>query len=332
MQNKMKKFRLVVPWQEQPAHDCSAARQDLVEREIPHGERHSLEKQAIHFILDPELETAINTALAVSAPILLTGEPGTGKTQTAYFIQRYFGINLYTYQVRSTSTAEDLKWDFDAVAYLQEAYRARERQTKPRIGLKISEANTERRKIGTKDDPRLPFLNEGTLWMAFEDKRPSVLLLDEIDKAPRDFPNDLLQELAQYKFKHPFIKGKWINLKAPVPPIVVITSNDERRLPDAFLRRCIYHRIELTKDLIANAVNSRFPALDPELKEAALARFWDLRKHRHLQKKPSTAELIAWLTVLTAQEIEPDDLKQANLKELPARMVLIKDQDDIKRL
>jgi len=157
-----------------------------------------------------------------------------------------------------------------------------------------------------------------------------VLLIDEIDKAPRDFPNDLLHELDQHRFPHPFIKNQWIEPRCGRPPIVVVTSNDERRLPDAFLRRCIFHHIALTPELVKDAVEAHaldFPDLDRATRDAARERFWELRDSG-IDKKPSTAELLVWLCILSARGIDADPLRQAPLAELPGIGALVKDKGD----
>jgi MoxR-like ATPase len=252
-------------------------------------------------------------ALAVGAPLLLTGEPGTGKTQVAWYLGWYFGIQVYAYQVRSTSTADDIKYDFDAVAYLRNAQdkeAARMERTDDRV------------------------LRHKALWEAYDDPGASVLLIDEIDKAPRDFPNDLLLELDKHEFQHPFL-NKTIRPRHDKPPIVVITSNVERRLPDAFLRRCIFYHLKLTPELVQAAVRARagdFPHLDTATQDAALDRFWQLYRHEQLLKRPSTAEVLVWLAILSAKGTTADELQNAPLAELPGLHALIKDQGDIDRL
>jgi len=225
------RFELVTALQDHDRHDRQAARQRL-ETHLPPRTLLDFKQSAKYFRLDKNLEIAINMALAVGAPLLLTGEPGTGKTQVAYYLGWYFDdIPVFAYQVRSTSTAEDMKYDFDAVAYLRTAQ-----------GTATGKASR-----------RQDFLRQKALWQAYECPTPSVLLIDEIDKAPRDFPNDLLLELDKHRFRHPF-EDRDIAYSAPRPPIVVITSNAERRLPDAFLRRCIYYHIELTEELVRAAL------------------------------------------------------------------------------
>jgi MoxR-like ATPase len=270
-----------------------------------------LEESAQSYQLDASLETALNMALVVGTPLLLTGEPGTGKTQVAWYLGWYFGIPVYTYQVRSTSSADDMKYDFDAVAYLR---------------------NAQDDKEAAKD--RTAYLRKKGLWQAYECETPSILLIDEIDKAPRDFPNDLLQELANHRFQHPF-QNETITPVSGKPPIVIITSNVERRLPDAFLRRCIFHHIELTEELVRQAVEARkssFPRLDEETRSEALVRFKEIRENEQIQKLPTTAEVLVWLSILSAQGVTAEDLKSASLDELPGLTALLKDKEDIDRL
>lgn len=292
-------------------HDRPAAHAALAARRLPPAHK-DFRVAARRFQLEEDLQTAINMALAVGAPLLLTGAPGTGKTQVAWFLGEYFGIAVHDFQVKSTSTARDLKYDFDAVGYLREAQH-------PETGV--------RRR-------REDFLVKGPLWLAYEAERTTVVLIDEIDKAPRDFPNDLLQELDKHCFTHPFDPKQRVAAPTDRPPIVIVTSNAERRLPDAFLRRCIVHHIDLTEDLVRKIVQARsddFPRLSEEFASAAIARFFELRTVPNLGKPPSTAELLVWLTILSAAGTSRDDLDKP-LRELPALGALIKDRDDLGRI
>lgn len=263
---------------------------------------------------DPALVDAVNVALAAGAPLLLTGEPGTGKTQLAHYLAWYFHLPadgehqaFFPVYVRSSTTAEDLLYHFDAVAYLHAA------QDPSRKGTLDKHA----------------FVEPGALWRAYDVKGPSLVLLDEIDKAPRDFPNDLLNVLDKHEFTVRETR-RVVQAEGP-PPVVVITSNSERRLPEPFLRRCVVHHIAFTDELVRRAMQARrmdFPSLPADAQEVALQRFLELRD-RELRKKPATAELLTWLMVLAARgDISAKGLRATALAELPALSVLIKDQDD----
>lgn len=290
-----------------PGHHPEQARARLAERRRPPSLDADRAVAGFRPLKDHLL--AINTAIHVGAPLLLTGEPGTGKTQTAAYIAGFFAIPQYSFQVKSTSTADDLKYDFDAVGYLHWA------QTE----------DSEHRHKSRRD-----FLQKRALWRAYDDAGDTVLLIDEVDKAPRDFPNDLLHELDQHSFSHPFDDKETIKPRSGRPPIVIITSNDERRLPDAFLRRCIFHRIELTEQLIEDAVEAHlddFPHLDADTRAVARERFWELRDSG-IDKRPSTAELLVWLCILSARRIDADSLRAKPLIELPGIGALVKDAQD----
>ena len=309
-------FELVDP----TAGPADTGRRDAFVRRATPASLRSHTKGAEQYEPDPPLVTAINTALAVGAPLLLTGEPGTGKTQVAYYLGHYFGVpgHVYPLFVRSTTTASDLEYTFDAVAYF--------RHDPGRDG----------------DKARGDFVEPGPLWKAYETDGPAVVLLDEIDKAPRDFPNDILNVIDQNKFR---VREKevdddpdefWVELEGDrAPPFVVVTSNSERRLPEPFLRRCVFHHIEFTDDLIERAVAAHkqgaFPDLGDDVRKAALARFTELRG-RGLTKKPATAELLVWLAVLAARGVKARELEGAALKDLPALGTLLKNRDDLKSL
>jgi MoxR-like ATPase len=274
----------------------------------------NLKESAKFYKPDAELVTALNAALTVGSPLLVTGDPGTGKTQVAYWVAYHLGIadRLYSLNVRSTSVANDLFYRFDAVGYF---HAANQRSESP--------------------EPLDPkhFRKKQALWLAFESPR-SIVLIDEVDKAPRDFPNDLLHALDQYEFTVPETDEK-VSRPPGAPPLVVITSNSERRLPEPFLRRCIFHHIQFTDELVRKAVESRvadYPNLDPETRKIAIARFWELNR-RDLRKKPATAELLIWLVLLSSRgDVTADKLRNARLSELPALGALIKDRDDLQGL
>jgi MoxR-like ATPase len=260
-----------------------------------------------------ELVDAINIALAVEAPLLLTGEPGTGKTQVAFYVAHYFGLEerLFRLYVRSTTRAEDLLYRFDEVAYFHAA------QDPAWQGQTIDRGR---------------FVEPGPLWRAYATEGPSIVLIDEIDKAPRDFPNDLLNVLDQHQFRvHP--TGETLRPTGK-PPLLVITSNSERRLPEPFLRRVIFHNILFDEDLLRRAVAARGARLelDEAARETAIERFLELRS-RNLRKKPATAELLVWLTVLSARkDVTAGRLRAVPLGELPGLATLVKDRDDLAQL
>ena len=307
--------------------------EQLASRSMPRFRNHL--RSASLYRPSQELLLTVNMALHTGSPLLLTGEPGTGKTQAADFIGQYFGINVYKFFVKSTSVAQDIIYEFDAVGYLHWAQSA---NVKPHQSDISDLLNTKI--LPQADSVREKFLQPRALWQAYNDPLDSVVLIDEIDKAPRDFPNDLLHEFDQHHFRHPFDTEKMIYPLCSRPPIIIITSNDERRLPDPFLRRCIFHRIELTKEIVESAVASmsdsqgkQFPHLNEDVLNAAQRRFWELRQLQPpLEKKPSTAELIIWLSILSAKRVSAKSIENATLSKLEGVEALIKDTKDIDRL
>jgi MoxR-like ATPase len=284
------------------------------------------------------LVNAINAAIASRSPLLLTGEPGTGKTEAAYYLAKYFGLDApYHFQVRSDSTARHLRYDFDAVAYLHDAYLAgRDQQAADRLEALRAEYG----------DPRAAprYLTPGALWQAYAHDGDCVVLIDEIDKAPRDFPNDLLLELSQHRFRHPFL-DRWVSREEALgPPLLIITSNGERRLPDPFLRRCIVHRIELTPQLLKRilaAWSSRFAERTPEdrrrhwpaVEAAGFERFTQIRQAlENRGRPPGPAELLVWMGVLAGAGIGADALRAQSLAETIALGCLVKEPDDLELL
>lgn len=278
----------------------------------------SFAADARRFVPGAQLETAINTAIAVGEPLLITGEPGTGKTQAAYYAAYKLGIEpVIHFQVKSDSTARDLLYHFDTVRYFHDAH--------------LSSLATPG---GAPSLSKQDYVEKRALWEAFdvatERGLPALLLIDEIDKAPRDFPNDLLHELDKMEFRV-IETGATIAAPRHLRPIVFITSNSERRLPEPFLRRCIYHHIRFDDDLVREAVASRrelFASLSDEFLTMALQRFLALRD-RSLRKRPATGELLVWLEVLAlAVGTTPKRLDE-DLAKLPYLGVLLKDHQDI---
>jgi MoxR-like ATPase len=273
----------------------------------------SFAADARRFVPGEDLERAMNTALAVGEPLLITGEPGVGKTQAAYYMAWKLGIEpVIHFQVKSDSNALDLLYHFDTVRYFHDAQQATP---------------------GELDATKGKYIEHRALWEAMESDRPRVLLIDEIDKAPRDFPNDLLHELDKMEFK---VKetGETIRAARERRPVVVITSNSERRLPEPFLRRCVYHHIRFEDSLVKQAVAVRraeLAALSDDFLRLALARFLALRE-RNLRKRPATGELLVWLRVLAlAVGSYPEALDQ-DLSQLPYLGLLLKDHQDIESL
>lgn len=269
------------------------------------------------FIPGNRLLTAINTAIAIGQPLLVTGEPGTGKTQVAYYIAYKLDLgDVLHHQVKSTSKAQDLLYSFDAIRYYREAHVK----------------DTDKKSLEKKS-----YIDEGPLWKAFVSPIPRVVLIDEIDKAPRDFPNDLLLELDQNKFNVPELgeNATIENYNSNNRPIVIITSNSERRLPEPFLRRCIYHFIRFDEKLLEKAVNARereYPEMNKEFLRMAISRFVELRKKPQLRKKPGTSELLTWLRIMAvASNTKPESLK-GDLSNLPYLGALLKDRSDLEEI
>jgi MoxR-like ATPase len=281
----------------------------------------SLETDARLFEPGPNLAVAMNTALALGEPLLLTGEPGSGKTQAAYYLADRLNVPLIHFQVKSDSNAKDLLYRFDSVKYFHDA------------SLHQQHAELDKRTY-------VEFCGLGKAFVdANADQIPRIVLLDEIDKAPRDFPNDLLLELDQMRFTVSET-GEEFRALPELRPIVVVTSNSERRLPEAFLRRCIYHHIEFDDRLVSLIVEKRaqhYQNLSKELLELAVQRFLDLRD-RDLRKIPATGELLAWLQVIAhSVGTDAETLRKRlddprNLQNLPYLGVLLKDHQDLEEL
>lgn len=260
--------------------------------------------QAKQYQPSPDLRRAINTAIALGQPLLLTGQPGCGKTQAAYWIAHILKLEpVLEFTVRSTTAARELLYEFEAVRYMAAC-------------------------LQVKDGPlpeRRDFIIERPLWQAFKSPTPRVLIIDEIDKAPRDFPNDLLRELDQWSFKIDELGeiGKPPPEPVAVPasrrPIVVITSNSERPLPDAFLRRCIFHHIDLTTKMVATILTARRDAGDFAATDATIADAAKLPETLRVARSPGIAELLAWLAARDLEGGKP-----------PYEGVILKTPDDLR--
>ncbi len=246
------------------------------------------------YVATRELGLAVQAAATLQRPLLIKGEPGTGKTQLAYEIAAELVAPLYTWHVKSTTSAHQGLYEYDAVARLRDS------------------------QLG---DPRVNdiahYIRRGPLWQAFDADERVVLLIDEIDKADIEFPNDLLQELDRMEF---YCYELGLTVRAKHRPIVVITSNNEKELPDAFLRRCFFHYIAFpSEETMRQIVRTHYGELPRELLDAAMKVFYGIRQVRGLRKRPSTSELLDWLRLLIADQISPAELDALNLErgELP---------------
>jgi MoxR-like ATPase len=258
------------------------------------------------YIATDDLKIAVNAAIALERPLLIKGEPGTGKTVLAYELAEALGAPLITWHIKSTTKAHQGLYDYDAVSRLRDS--------------QLGEARVH--------DVR-NYLKPGKLWEAFTAPVRPVLLIDEIDKADIEFPNDLLQELDRMEF---FVQETDETIKAEVRPIVVITSNNEKELPDAFLRRCFFHYIRFPDaETMQSIVEVHFPGIKPHLVAAALKTFYEIRDTPGLKKKPSTSELLDWLKLLLVDDIDPETLRERSPNKLipPLHGALLKNEQDV---
>ncbi len=259
-----------------------------------------------NYIASRELQLAVNAAITLERPLLIKGEPGTGKTLLAEEIAGSQDARLISWHIKSTTKAQQGLYEYDAVSRLRDS----------QLGdVKVHDISN--------------YIVQGKLWEAFVAKQRPVLLIDEIDKADIEFPNDLLLELDRMEF---FVYETRQNVKAKQRPIVVITSNNEKELPDAFLRRCFFHYIQFPdKDEMAQIVNVHFPDLKKQLLEAALDSFFSVREVPGLKKKPSTSELLDWIKLLVAEDIPPAVLQEKDSQKTipPLYGALLKNEQDV---
>ncbi|OWY21738.1 MoxR family ATPase [Sphingobacteriales bacterium UPWRP_1] len=258
------------------------------------------------YIATRELMVAVNASVHLQRPLLIKGEPGTGKTMLAYEIARAFNLPLFTWHIKSTTKAQQGLYEYDAVSRLRDS------------------------QLG---DPKVHnianYIQPGQLWRAFESDESVVLLIDEIDKADIEFPNDLLQELDRMEF---YCYELQQTITAKHRPIIVITSNNEKELPDAFLRRCFFHYIRFPDQAtMKQIIHVHYPNLDTKLIHQAMAVFYNLREVRGLKKKPSTSELIDWLKLLVVGKVGNNELERIDLKEHfpPFLGALLKSEQDL---
>jgi MoxR-like ATPase len=258
------------------------------------------------YVATDDLKTAVNAAIVLERPLLVKGEPGTGKTVLAREIAAAIGAPIIEWHIKSTTKAQQGLYEYDAVA------RLRDSQLGDRRVHDIAN-----------------YIRRGKLWEAFTaDERP-VLLIDEIDKADIEFPNDLLQELDRMEF---FVYETGETVKAERRPIVIITSNNEKELPDAFLRRCFFHYIKFPDvDTMQAIVDVHFPGIKKRLVSEALTIFFELRDVPGLKKKPSTSELLDWLKLLLNEDVEPETLREREPRKVipPLHGALLKNEQDV---
>jgi MoxR-like ATPase len=258
------------------------------------------------YIATDDLNMAVNAAVTLERPILVKGEPGTGKTQLAIEVASSLGKPLYEWHIKSTTKAQQGLYEYDAVARLRDSQLGDDRV----------------HDIGN-------YIVRGKVWEAFEADEQPVLLIDEIDKADIEFPNDLLQELDRMEF---YVYETKKLVKAKHRPIIVITSNNEKELPDAFLRRCFFHYIRFPdKQTMEQIVAVHFPKLKKNLLSEALNAFYKVRDVPGLKKKPSTSELLDWIKLLLAEDIPPEALRTENQKKSipPLYGALLKNEQDV---
>ncbi|MCT4609794.1 MAG: MoxR family ATPase [Pelagimonas sp.] len=257
------------------------------------------------YVATDDLTMAVNAAVALERPLLVKGEPGTGKTELAKQVAKSLGLPMIEWNIKSTTKAQQGLYEYDAVSRLRDSQLGDER---------VNDVKN--------------YIRKGKLWQAFEAGEKVVLLIDEIDKADIEFPNDLLQELDKMEF-HVYETGETVQAK--VRPIVIITSNNEKELPDAFLRRCFFHYIKFPDhDTLRKIVELHHPGIKGNLLTAALTQFYEIREQPGLKKKPSTSEVIDWLKLLLAEDLDAEDLKKDGKNALPRlHGALLKNEQDV---
>ena len=257
------------------------------------------------YVAPDDLQIAVNAAVALERPLLVKGEPGTGKSVLAAEVAKALGAPLIEWHIKSTTKAREGLYEYDAVARLRDS------------------------QLG---DPRVSdianYIRRGRLWEAFTAPARPVLLIDEIDKADIEFPNDLLLELDRMEFT---VAETGERVAAAARPVVIITSNNEKELPDAFLRRCFFHYVRFPDEETLTAIVAvHFPSLKPRLLRAALTSFFELREVPGLKKRPSTSELLDWIRLLVVEDIPPEALRESGAKALPPLYgALLKNEQDV---
>ncbi|MEO5701332.1 MAG: MoxR family ATPase [Casimicrobiaceae bacterium] len=258
------------------------------------------------YIATPDLMLAVNAAIALERPLLVKGEPGTGKTMLAEEVARALGRPIFEWHIKSTTKAQQGLYEYDAVSRLRDSQLG--------DGRVADIAN---------------YIKRGVLWEAFDSDVPGVVLIDEVDKADIEFPNDLLRELDRMEFH---VYETHATIRARHRPLVIITSNNEKELPDAFLRRCFFHYIRFPdRETMTRIVDVHFPGLKKALLQEALEVFFSLREVPNLKKRPSTSELLDWLKLLLAEDIPAEALRSNDKKVIipPLHGALLKNEQDV---
>ena len=257
------------------------------------------------YVATDDLTVAVNAAVTLERPLLVKGEPGTGKTELARQVAGALGLPIVEWHVKSTTKAQQGLYEYDAVSRLRDSQLGDERVH--------DVAN---------------YIRKGKLWQAFEADGKVVLLIDEIDKADIEFPNDLLQEIDRMEF---FVYETGETIRAKHRPIVIITSNNEKELPDAFLRRCFFHYIRFPEvEVLRQIVDVHFPGIKEGLLATALTQFYEIRETTGLKKKPSTSEVLDWLKLILAEDLAPEDLRRDPSSLLPKlHGALLKNEQDV---
>ena len=257
------------------------------------------------YVATDDLKIAVNAAVQLERPLLVKGEPGTGKTELARQVSAALGLRMIEWNIKSTTRAQQGLYEYDAVSRLRDSQLGEE---------KVHDVGN--------------YIRKGKLWEAFEAGEKVVLLIDEIDKADIEFPNDLLQELDKMEF---FVYETGETIKAKVRPIVIITSNNEKELPDAFLRRCFFHYIQFPDmETLKKIVEVHHSGIKPDLLTTALTQFYEIRDQQGIKKKPSTSEVIDWLKLLLAEDMDAADLKKDGTSALPKlHGALLKNEQDV---